>query len=350
MMTRACLVACASVLTGLNGLSPGVNTPVSAQQRWQVESDASDIDRWVRGEWTPESVPPYSPRDFARVADTLKREGERWYRAAGPASEPLRRQQIAAFVLDVVLTQGNRVPADHGSPVIELMTWAADTLGAGDPSEAERLWRLASMAWLQRRGAGFAVFAERARARFPVEARFTLAVALSHERPQWPQARDVATWQPDQREWLRMSDAYHAAMAHSAVAAEARVRLGRLELQRGRVDDALVLLDAAQAPGDPWLQYLKHLFTGQAHERRGDLTRAEAAYAAACVAIPLAQSATIAWASALARTGRADAAAAVTTKLLQVDIPVADPWQDYLWSEWRFLDGWMGQLRSLVRP
>jgi hypothetical protein len=315
-----------------------------------VESDASDIDRWVRGEWTSDSVPTYSAADFARVADTLKREGERWFLAGPPETETLRRQQVATFVLEVVLTQGNAAPAGYGSAVTGLLSWARDVISAGAPTDAERLWTLAATAWLQRRGASFVVAPDRLRARFPDEPRFALFVALSLEQAHWPHARDVATWQPDPREWVRMSDAYAAAMAHPAVASEARVRLAYLELRRGRLEQARVLLDEAAVPADPFVRYLKYLFTGRVLEQQGNLSAAEVAYGEAGAAIPIAQSATIAWASALSRTGKADAASALTTRMLLVNPRVVDPWQEYLRSEWRHLDGWMRQLRGLVRP
>lgn len=349
-MVRASLVACASVLAGLNWLCSGVSATASAQQRWQVESDASDIERWVRGEWTSDSVPTYSAGEFARVADTLKREGERWYRAAGPEAETLRRQQVATFVLEVVLTQGNAAPAGYGSAVADLLSWAGEVISTGAPSDAERLWSLSAMAWIQRRGASFVVGADRTRARFPEEPRFALSVALALEQAQWPQARDVSTWQPDPREWVRLSDAYRAAAAFPSVASEARVRLAFLELMRGRLDEARTLLEEAAVPSDSFVRYLKYLFIGRVFEQQGDVPAAAAAYGEACAVIPMAQSATIAWASALSRTGHADAASALTTRMLQVEPRVVDPWQEYLRSEWRHLDGWMTQLRSLVRP
>ncbi len=349
-MPRTSLVARAWFLASLSLFQPALDASAFAQQGWQVESDASDIDRWVRGEWTPESVPTYSATEFARVAGTLKREGERWYRAAGPEAEVLRRQQVATFVLEVVLTQGNEAPAGYGSAVSDLLSWAGEVIGVGAPSDAERLWTLAAMAWLQRRGASSTVAADRARSRFPDESRFALAVALAREQTQWPQARDLSTWQPDPREWVRLSDAYRAAVAFPSVASEARVRLAFLEFMRGRLDEARTLLEEAAVPSDSFVRYLKYLFIGRVFEQQGDVPAAAAAYGEACATIPMAQSATIAWASILSRTGKADAAAALTTRMLQMESRPVDPWQEYLRSEWRHLDGWMTQLRSLVRP
>ncbi len=321
----------------------------SPQRRWQVEPDAADIERWVSGAWSADAVPIYNARDFSRIADSLTTDAERWSRAGGPEAEPRRRQQAAVYVLDLVLSQGNAQRAEYGSPLSGLFEWAHGMVAAGAPSDAERLWTLAALAWHQRRGVGIGRWEIAGRTRFPDEARFVLARALTEEQALWPQARDLGAFTPDPAAWARLLARYREAAEVPAVAAEARFRVGLLELRRGRPAAALDLFRATGEPSEPWLRYLRHLFEGQAQEAAGDIGAAERAYRAAFEVFPLAQSATLGWAAALRRTGQPEAAATVTTRLLAQDPPVRDPWQEYLASEWRHLDGWLQDLRAMVR-
>lgn len=327
-----------------------VTTPAAADQaRWLVEPDASDFDRWAQGSWDPSTVPTLSARDLRRVAGVFMAEGPRWIAAGGPDAEPRRRLQVATFVIEFLLTQDVAYPWPSGSPPSELLLWASSVASQGPATEAEGLWYLAGLGLLQRVGAPLGRHVQLALSRFPGEPRFILARALAEEQQTWPHARLQDRFVPEPQLWFRLLARYREAIAVPAVSAEAHIRLGHLELRRGRVPEAITLFDAAGAPEEAWLRFHKYLFLGQAHERRSDLVAAEQAYGIAFAAAPYAQSATVAWASTLARTGRAGEAAEVTSRMLQLDEPAPDPWLQFVPSEWRHFDTWMMTLRRLVR-
>jgi tetratricopeptide (TPR) repeat protein len=321
----------------------------SSQARWQVEPDASDFDRWVRAEWNPSVVPLLNRRDLTRVVDELKTLGDQWIEADGPELAQQRRQQVATFVLDFLLTQDVAYEWPAGSPARRLFEWASDLMRTGPPSEAERLWYLAGLGLLQRTGSSLGLHALYARQRFPDEPRFVLARALAEEQQFWPEARGTQPFSPVATVLFRVQARYQDAAALPAVAAEANIRLGHIELRRGRHAEALALFEAAGDPTEPWLRYLRYLFTGQAYERSGQLDAAEGAYSTAFTAVPYAQSATLAWASSLRQRGQIAEATTLTERLLALPSPVADPWLQYVPSEWRHFDTWMSELRERVR-
>lgn len=321
----------------------------SSQARWQVEPDASDFDRWVRADWNPSVVPLLNRRDLTRVVDELKTLGDQWIGADGPELAQHRRQQVATFVLDFLLTQDVAYEWPAGAPARRLFEWASDLIRTGPPSEAERLWYLAGMGLLQRTGSSLAMHTLHARQRFPDEPRFVLAQALSDEQQFWPEARGTQPFSPAATDLFRVQARYRDAAALPAVAAEANVRLGHVELRRGRYSEALALFDAAGDPPEPWLRYIRYLFMGQAHERSGQLDAAERAYSAAFMAVPYAQSATLAWASSLRQRGQMAEATTLAERLLELPSPVADPWLQYVPSEWRYFDARMSELRERVR-
>ncbi|HEX9186104.1 MAG TPA: tetratricopeptide repeat protein, partial [Vicinamibacteria bacterium] len=85
---------------------------------------------------------------------------------------------------------------------------------------------------------------------------------------------------------------------------EARLRLGRVLLLRGRTREALPdLVQAGQESASRSQRYLARLFEGRTRERLGDMPGAAAAYAAAAETVPQAQSARIALGRALALAG-----------------------------------------------
>jgi tetratricopeptide (TPR) repeat protein len=320
------------------------------QVRWQVEPSAADFDRWVAGTWDPSASPRLSARDFRRVTTDLKSHGVQWIQAAGPGAESGRRLQVATFVLDFLLTQDIAFTWLPGSPVLEFFNWARDLVGQGPPTEAEKRWYLASVGLLHRCGVPLGWFSQIALARFPNEPRFLLARALAEEQQTWPQARHEQFLTPDPKLWVHIQSRFRPLFTVPGVGAEAQIRLGHLELRRGQVAAALGLFESAGEPADPFLRYLRALFIGQAHTQQSDVAAAATAYEAAFAAVPWAQSATLAWASTLLRLGRGAEAARLADELLTLHLPVPDPWQDFVHSEWRHFDTDLAILRGLVRP
>jgi tetratricopeptide (TPR) repeat protein len=82
------------------------------------------------------------------------------------------------------------------------------------------------------------------------------------------------------------------------------LHLGRLNMLEGRLDDAAAFFERALAAVDPRVRYLARLFLGSLDERADRLADAEKRYRAAMAEYPWGQSAQLALAQVLSRTGR----------------------------------------------
>jgi tetratricopeptide (TPR) repeat protein len=132
---------------------------------------------------------------------------------------------------------------------------------------------------------------------------------------------------------------------------EARVRLGRLLLIRGRdAEAATMLAQAVTAARDPAVAYLAHLLAARAATRLGRLDEADAHTDAALALFPGAQSALIA--KSYVALQRADAAGALDpiNRLAQRDsrVPPRDPWSEYYLGAGRDSTALLSDLRSSV--
>jgi tetratricopeptide (TPR) repeat protein len=125
---------------------------------------------------------------------------------------------------------------------------------------------------------------------------------------------------------------FRRALAADGSLVDARVRLGRLLLLRGRDAEAATMLAQAVADSrDPAVTYLSHLLAARADERLGNLDEATAHADAALALFPGAQSALVAKSHVALQ--RADAAGALDpiNRLAQRDsrVPPRDPWSEY---------------------
>jgi hypothetical protein len=138
---------------------------------------------------------------------------------------------------------------------------------------------------------------------------------------------------------------YEKALSHDPAHAEARLRLGRVELLLGHTDRGISRLRwvTEHAP-DPDLVYLAHLFIGRARERSGQLDAALASYRAALDTNPSGQAASVATSQALYRSGLPAVAAEVLERGLarRRRAPERDSW-------WRYPEGRLGQVPDLLR-
>ncbi|HEX4565573.1 MAG TPA: hypothetical protein VH138_03035, partial [Vicinamibacterales bacterium] len=117
---------------------------------------------------------------------------------------------------------------------------------------------------------------------------------------------EVGVYDPDA---FRQAEPFYrqAVAAHLEIAA---VHLGRIELLRGRVDEARQLFEQA-AYDSHWRTtiYLANLFLGSVDEHDNEWMSAERRYKAAVAAIDTAQSGRLALAAFLGRNGRSVEAA-----------------------------------------
>jgi tetratricopeptide (TPR) repeat protein len=238
-----------------------------------------------------------------------------------------------------------------------LIEWGCERLRTGgEPSRAERWWHLAALAVAQRsedaqfligdtkRGLGWDAgeignerdeikHLEHARARFPKDARFVLAEGIARDR-------DL----PDDA-----FQAYSALAGDPDVGGEAAMRLGAMQMRRGRVDEALDNFDRATAlTRDPYVLFLAHYFTGQAMERAGRAADAERAYRRAVAHVPRAQSATLALATLIFRRGQRAEAQRLVAALFAPEPQPPDPWRTFVHADDRFWPALVGRLRGEI--
>jgi tetratricopeptide (TPR) repeat protein len=136
--------------------------------------------------------------------------------------------------------------------------------------------------------------------------------------------------------------AYRRALVADPGLGEARLRLGRVRVLRGRVGEAIVdLQQVAREDGSLRRRYLANLFEARAHEKRGDVEAAARAYRAAVAIEPEGQSAWVGLGRALDLLGRGDEAQEAFVAALGVRRKRGDPW-------WSYVRGDLERLESLV--
>ena len=139
------------------------------------------------------------------------------------------------------------------------------------------------------------------------------------------------------------------ALAVAPSLTEARLRLARVVVLRGRPDDGIALLQPLlQGPVDPDTRYLASLFLGQAHAAAGRLEPARQAFAAAAKR-PCGQAAAMALAHQDFVARRFAAAREVLDGTLEPSRGCHDPWARYDFGQARDLPGLIDELRRAVR-
>jgi tetratricopeptide (TPR) repeat protein len=129
---------------------------------------------------------------------------------------------------------------------------------------------------------------------------------------------------------------------------EARLRLGRVLLLRGRPREALPELErVGRESPRPAQRYMASLFEGRTRERLGDPRGAATAFAAAVERVPRGQSALVALGRALDRLGEGTRAQEVFDGALQAEAQ-RDPWLDYIGGQPDRIDTLVEELRRLA--
>jgi tetratricopeptide (TPR) repeat protein len=210
---------------------------------------------------------------------------------------------------------------------------------------------------------------ERARQQFPKDAEILLAMgtlselratAIMLRRIDIPKKQNPgASWRRQQRrEYLdKAAGHFRDALTIDATLAEARVRLGRVLKERGRLPDARRELEAAVAavaasPSPPaFVHYLGTLFLGEVLEAQGDAAGAIARYQETVTRWPECQSAQLALSRAFEAKGDRQAALAALQPLWRAEAErkCLDPWWQYnAGQSWR-MRGLVGELRASVK-
>jgi len=224
-----------------------------------------------------------------------------------------------------------------------------------EPDEFERYWHFAVLTLLQGtlRPSVTEAFVARALARFPDEPQFQLARAIvADQRSAATGSPRMAASTPAARTHLAAArDLYEAALAWPTTATEARLRLAYLLHRIGEDRDALARLDeAGTAPTqDGSLRYLHQLFRGYALDALGRSDEAIAAYRAALVLLPSAQSARVSLMNALFKRGDRAEAEALAERVQTEASSAFDPWWTYWQGQHRVYPQAMARLRELAR-
>jgi hypothetical protein len=142
---------------------------------------------------------------------------------------------------------------------------------------------------------------------------------------------------------------FERAAAIPALRTEALARGAVLFWKVGRNADALGWFDRVPAHDDPALGYVQHLAHGRLLDGTDRAADAASAHRAALEFEPTSQVAAIGLAAALLRLGRADEAALVGAGALHLSSETARPDAAYRRGDFRFVAGWLEDIRRLRR-
>lgn len=277
--------------------------------------------------------------------ETIKKD---WVKKE-PVDQRLR--ELAAFALEAGLAQARQGPA--AGKVVE---WGCLQIRRiSKPGEFERRWHLAAFSAF-----GGAIDPDNLERHvglhmrlYPDEPRLLFEKALASEL----RAADVFTKRKVSASEVEDRNAeaakrYRAATASAdaSVQAEAWLRLGRVELARGRLDAAMSALDTALPMlTDAGLRYLGQLFRGMTLERLKQFDAARQAFQAALAISPGAHSASMALAAMLVQHGKRVEADRIVTVLMARPLPATDPWMYYWPGDFRFGVARVEAMREVLR-
>jgi tetratricopeptide (TPR) repeat protein len=145
--------------------------------------------------------------------------------------------------------------------------------------------------------------------------------------------------------------AFRHALAVDPGMGEARLRLGRVRLLRGRASEAAAdLQQVAREDGSLRRRYLAHLFEARACEKREDIDGAARAYQAAVAVEPEGQSAWIGLGRALDLLGRRPEAEEAFARALRSRRDRGDPWWSYTRGDLDRLGTLVTELQAALAP
>jgi tetratricopeptide (TPR) repeat protein len=344
-----------------------------------------------------------------RLLASLRTAGWDWLQAGGPAGIRGRRLSLAAVVLEAVSAQRDATSV-VSTPVIEWA--CANLRETEKPLPAERAWQIATVALMQRGASvgDFSIHLAHAQMRFKNEPQLFLADAwlqrswipdrFRHkDLVWWANPATYATgdvsripmlvWSPagtitssgnsapgfngrensqywyfenatpmggvqvsppsdDEHYFLMAKVDYRRARGTAAVAAEAELRLGQLDLLYANPKNAVDHFTAAlQRTSDRDLQYLAYYLIGQSEERQAQWSAACFYYSKALDANPNGRTAIEAWAGALEQLGLFGDAIAMRARV--TDPAASDPWNAFSKGDLGPVAPLIEQLRKAVR-
>jgi tetratricopeptide (TPR) repeat protein len=277
----------------------------------------------------------------------------------------MQRRILTSFALEIAASGARR----HASAAARLVEWACAYVRTHLPrNDFDRAWQLAALSVLEG-GIDSHALADHVAHALPVfqdEPRLMLARGLVEEQFNAPtealvRTESAAGLQRAREAMMRAEGEsfraaeraiarYLEAAQNPAVAGEALLRAGHVQMRLGRYDAALTTWTGLEGrTSDPALRFLLYLFRGMAYEGRARYADARASYTAALALSPRAHSATLRLAALEFRHGDGDAAAAAADVLLRDDDPRRDPWWSYYAADWRLWYPHVERVRALLR-
>lgn len=289
-----------------------------------------------------------SVSDLKAFESDLDRTASKWLGGADGSPER-RRRALAAFALESANAQ-----LERGAAAMKILEWGCRQIRRHPkPDDFDLRWHMAAFALFA--GAvdpdGLEAHVVHAKFQFKDEPSLPYQRAVASELRTFPRLL-AETRVPATDVTKRLEEAsrrYVEASRQDVTRAEAFVRRGRIELALGRPDRALEALDQVGRTDDAAVQYLTHLFRGQALERLKRPDEAKQAYESALALRPGTQSAAMALAALLFRRGDRDLADRQVQTLLGQSRPPDDPWWLYWPADYRYVESRLTAMRQEVR-
>lgn len=277
----------------------------------------------------------------------------------------MRRRVLTSFALEIAAIGSTR----HASAAARLVEWACPYVRTHTPvGEFDGAWQLAALSVLEGGidSHALADHVAHAQTMFGGQPRLILARGIAEEQFNAPSEvlvrTETAAGLQRARDQLMRSEGegfraaeraiarFRQASQVDAVAGEALLRAGHVELRLARYDAALATWANLEGrTGDPALRYLLYLFRGLAYEGRARIDEARRSYKAALAISPGAHSATLRLAALAFRYGHDDDQVALTDALLKGDDPRRDPWWSYYAGDWRFWYARIADVRAQLK-
>jgi tetratricopeptide (TPR) repeat protein len=322
---------------------PVARSTVYAQEPWVLE--------WLQlyaGGHQAEVLPKLpTVGNLQEFQDDLDKLLPTW--TAAPGDPEQHRRAIIAFAVDTAFAR-----IDQGAQSGKLAEWACRQIRRhAKPDEFDHRAYMVMFALFA--GAvdpnALETHVVHVKFQFPNEPRLALERGIAEEMrgaPFYEPTKQTTADTIKHRE--EAARRYADAAKVEAISAEALLRLGRVNLDLGKADEALKTLDRVEPLSkDGAIVYLARLFRGMALDRLGKLDDAAQAYRQALAIGPRAQSASISLAAVTLKLGDPAGSDRIVKEALARSTPVPDPWWTYWAGDFRMGGDLIKSMREAVK-